>query len=104
MGFTGKVRDAKVELEQGNLTARDTDVGFVPLLHLAADWQPTSRTHVLLDRDGLAGGPGRAFDVALKLGYDLNRQWRLTGGYRTIEGGAASQRPPCHGRCDVTSP
>jgi len=88
VGFTGKIRDAKVELTQGNLTARDTDVGFVPLLHLAADVQPTSRAHVLFDVDGLAGGPGRAFDVALKLGYDLNRHWRLAGGYRTLEGGA----------------
>jgi hypothetical protein len=88
IGFTGKIRDAKIELEQGTLTARDTDVGFVPLLHFASDWQPTAQTHVLLDFDGLAGGPGRAFDVALKLGYDLNRHWRLSGGYRTLEGGA----------------
>lgn len=88
IGFTGKLRDAKIELEQGDLTARDTDVGFVPLLHVAADWQPASRTHLLFDLDGLAGGPGRAFDVALKVGYDLNRHWRLSGGYRTVEGGA----------------
>jgi len=88
IGFTGKIRDAKIELEQGTLTARDTDVGFVPLLHFASDWQPTTRTHVLFDFDGLAGGPGRAFDVALKLGYDLSRHWRVSGGYRTLEGGA----------------
>jgi hypothetical protein len=87
-GFTAKIRDAKIELAQGDLTARDTDVGFVPLLHFAADWQPASRTHVLFDLDGLAGGPGRAFDLALKLGYDLSRHWRLSGGYRTLEGGA----------------
>jgi len=87
-GFTGKIRDAKIELEQGSLTARDTDVGFVPLLHFAADWRPAARTHVLFDLDGLAGGPGRAFDVALKVGYDLNRHWRVSGGYRTVEGGA----------------
>jgi hypothetical protein len=88
VGLTGKIRDAKIELQRGTLTARDTDLGFVPLLHFAADWQPASRTHVLFDLDGLAGGPGRAFDVALKVGYDLNRYWRLGGGYRTLEGGA----------------
>ena len=88
IGFTGKIRDAKIELEQGTVTARKTDVGFVPLLHFAADWQPTARTHALFDFDGLAGGPGRAFDVVLKLGYDVNRYWRLSGGYRTLEGGA----------------
>ncbi len=27
-------------------------------------------------------------DLALKLGYDLNDRWRLTGGYRMVEGGA----------------
>lgn len=88
LGLSGKIRDAKVELTQGNLTARDTDVGFVPLLHLAADWEPASRTHIRFDLDGLAGGPGRAFDVSLKLGHDLNRRWQLSAGYRTLEGGA----------------
>jgi hypothetical protein len=88
VGVTGKIRDAKIELQRGTLTARNTDLGFVPLLHFAADWQPAARTHVLFDLDGLAGGPGRVFDVALKLGYDLNRYWRLGGGYRTLEGGA----------------
>jgi hypothetical protein len=87
-GFTAKVRDAKVELIQGRTTSRDTDVGFVPLLHLAADWQFASRWRLLFDFDGLAGGPGRAFDVALKLGHDVGERWRITGGYRTIEGGA----------------
>ena len=39
-------------------------------------------------RVGLAGGPGRLFDVALKLEYDLTEQWRIGAGYRTLEGGA----------------
>lgn len=88
VGFSAKIRDAKVELTQGDTTSRDTDVGFVPLLHLAADWQLASRWHLVFDFDGLAGGPGRAFDVALKAQYDVNDRWALTGGYRTIEGGA----------------
>jgi hypothetical protein len=87
-GFTGKIRDAKIELVQGTRTARDTNVGFVPLLHLAADWQLAEGIHALVDFDGLAGGPGRAFDVALKLGYDVDNHWQVSGGYRTIEGGA----------------
>jgi hypothetical protein len=87
-GVTAKIRDAKIELQQGSTTARDTDVGFVPLLHLAADWQVAPKAHVLFDVDGLAGGPGRAFDAALKVGYDLNANWRVSSGYRTLEGGA----------------
>jgi hypothetical protein len=88
LGFTAKLRDAEIRLQQGAVSARDTDLGFVPLLHLAADWRFTPRGHLLFDFDGLAGGPGRAFDTALKLGYDLSDRWRLSAGYRTLEGGA----------------
>jgi hypothetical protein len=88
VGFTAKIRDAEVRLVQGSTSAKDTDVGFVPLLHLAGDWRPASRVHVQLDFDGLAGGPGRAFDAALKVGYDLGSRLRIGGGYRTLEGGA----------------
>lgn len=88
VGFSGKLRDAKIELSQGSTSSRDTDLGFVPLLHLAADWRMTGSAHLMFDFDGLAGGPGRAFDSSLKLGYDLNDRWQVTLGYRTLEGGA----------------
>lgn len=88
VGFTAKLRDAQIRLEQGTTKARDTDLGFVPLLHLAADWRFAPRGHVLFDFDGLAGGPGRAFDTALKVGYDLGNRFRIGAGYRTLEGGA----------------
>lgn len=87
-GFTAKLRDAKVELRQGETTSRKTDVGFVPLLHLAGDWRFASRWQLSLDVDALAGGPGRAEDAALKLGFDLDDRWTVSGGYRTVEGGA----------------
>ena len=41
-----------------------------------------------LDADGLAGGPGRAVDAALEVGYDLPERWTVQAGYRTVEGGA----------------
>jgi hypothetical protein len=88
VGFSAKLRDAKIELVQGSTSSKDTDLGFVPLLHLAADWRLAESTHLLFDFDGLAGGPGRAFDSSLKLGYDLNHRWQVTLGYRTLEGGA----------------
>jgi len=88
IGFTAKVRDARVELKQGDTTSRDTDLGFVPLAHLSADWRFADRWHLLLDLDALAGGPGRAEDLAIKLAHDLNERWTITGGYRTLEGGA----------------
>ena len=88
VGFTAKVRDAKIELDQEGNSARKTDLGFVPLLHFAADYLFAGRWHINLDLDALAGGPGRAEDVALRLGYDVNDRWRLNAGYRTVEGGA----------------
>jgi hypothetical protein len=88
IGFTAKIRDAKIQLEQGDTTSRDTDVGFVPLLSFAADWRFAPRWHAIFDFEGLAGGPGRAFDVALLVRRSLSDRWELGGGYRTIEGGA----------------
>jgi hypothetical protein len=88
VGFTAKVRDAKIELTQGAVTSRKTDLGFVPLLHVAGDWRFAPSWRLGLDADALAGGPGRAEDVALTLGRDLGDDWTLTAGYRTVEGGA----------------
>ncbi len=88
IGFTAKVRDAKIELSQGDTSSKDTDVGFVPLLSFLADYHFSDRWHLRFDFEGLAGGPGRAFDVALKIGYDFNDRWGMTVGYRTVEGGA----------------
>lgn len=88
IGFTAKVRDAKIELRQGATTSRKTDLGFVPLLHLAGDWRFAERWLLSLDADALAGGPGRAEDVALTLGRRLGDAWTLAAGYRTVEGGA----------------
>lgn len=87
LGFTAKIRDAKIALFQGDTSSEDTDVGFVPLFSFAADYRVADRWHLLFDFEGLAGGPGRAFDVALKVGYDFNDRWGLTAGYRTVEGG-----------------
>lgn len=88
IGFTAKIRDAAIGLTQEGVTARYPNTGFVPLLHLAADWQFTRSWHLILDADALAGGPGRAEDVALKIGRDLGESWSLTAGYRLLEGGA----------------
>ena len=88
VGFTAKVRDATIELEQGATTSRKENVGFVPLLHLAGEWRAAPRWRLSLDADALAGGPGRAIDAALKVGYDLRDDLTLQAGYRTLEGGA----------------
>ena len=88
VGFTAKIRDAVIRLEQDGTASEKTDLGFVPLLHIAGEWRFAPRWRLGLDADALAGGPGRAEDVALKLGRDLSPHWSVHAGYRMVEGGA----------------
>jgi len=88
VGFTAKIRDAKIRLAQSGTSSEKTDLGFVPLLHLTGAYHFSQNWHALLDLDALAGGPGRAEDIALKLIYAINTHWSIAGGYRTVEGGA----------------
>jgi hypothetical protein len=88
IGATAKIRDAVIQLEQGATTGRKTDLGFVPLAHVAGRWRLAGALLLTLDADALAGGPGRAVDASLKLGYDPGGPWAVQAGYRTVEGGA----------------
>ena len=88
LGVTAKIRDASIGLVQDSTASRKDDLGFVPLLHFAGERRFGSRWHAALDVDGLAGGPGRAIDASLKVGYDLDDRWAIRAGYRTVEGGA----------------
>ncbi|MBC8425945.1 hypothetical protein H8E07_17675 [bacterium] len=88
IGFTAKIRDARVRLRQGALVSTKDDVGFVPLLHIDGVRDLGAGWHLSLDLDALAGGPGRAEDLAVKLGYTFAPGWRLCAGYRMLEGGA----------------
>jgi hypothetical protein len=88
IGFTAKIRDARIRLDQGDEVAEKTDLGFVPLLHIAGSWRITPHWTAELDLDALAGGPGRAGDGSLKLRYHFSGRWSIAGGYRTVEGGA----------------
>jgi len=88
VGATAKLRDAEIRLRQGETRASDDDLGFVPLLHLAGEYRFDDHWSFAFDLDGLAGGPGRAIDLSLKLGYAINDRWRISAGYRGLEGGA----------------
>ena len=88
LGFTAKLRVAEISLAQPGVTATKENTGFVPLLHLAADWRLADRWLLTFDADALAGGPGRAEDVAVKLARELGDGVRASLGYRMVEGGA----------------
>lgn len=87
VGGTLFVRDAKIRLEQGGLSASDSNVGVVPLLNLSADFFPATRWRLTGEFDGLAAEQGRAFDLAVKTHYDVTDDWSVSLGYRMIEGG-----------------
>lgn len=88
VGATGYIRDAEIRLEQGGTSERDGNIGFVPTLHLDGEYRLSDRWRIGADFDGLAGGPGRLLELAVKANYDLDENWTVGLGYRAIEGGA----------------
>ena len=86
-GVTLLLRDAKIELEQNGVKASDSNQGVVPLINFSTHWFFADRWSAILDFEGLAGGPGRALDMALKVRYHLTDRWNIGGGYRALEGG-----------------
>lgn len=87
-GLTALVRDASIEVEQGGLSATKDDLGVVPLLNLSGIYRFADGWSALLDVEGAAASQGRAFDVALRVAYDIGDRSRVSLGWRTIEGGA----------------
>ncbi|WP_339903298.1 hypothetical protein [uncultured Cyclobacterium sp.] len=89
IGFTAKIRDAQVRLanEQG-LEDKKDDLGFVPLLHLYTAYDLGNDHLIYFEGDGLAGGPGRAFDLFLGTKLPITDHLALKAGYRYLEGGA----------------
>jgi hypothetical protein len=88
VGFTGKIRDARIALSQLGVSAEKTDLGFVPLLHLHGDWTWNEHWSLMLDIDALAAPQGRAEDILLALHWKPTRRWSYYAGYRMLEGGA----------------
>ena len=88
VGATALVRDANIELQQGATRSRKTDIGIVPLLHVDTEYYLSRRWSLVADLDAAWAPQGRAFDLALKARYHIDRRWDVSVGYRTIEGGA----------------
>lgn len=88
IGAAGLIRDAKIELRQEGRTARDTDLGFVPLIYFNARHSFNDKTYFVFDIEGLGATQGRAIDASAKFHYRLTKKLNLGFGYRTIEGGA----------------
>ncbi len=87
IGFTAKIRDARVKLTSGEMSDKKDDLGFVPLLQLHLAYRVNDFT-AMITGDGLAGGPGRAFDFFAGGALSVNDFLAVKAGYRIIEGGA----------------
>lgn len=92
LGGTVKIRDAEIVVQQGDLKAKDANVGFVPLVNLYSEYQVNRQWRFIVDFDGLVGPQGRAIDLGLKFHRDLDQHWYLGAGYRTLEGGVDNDK------------
>lgn len=88
LGFTAKIRDAKIALTSPGLSSEKTNVGFVPIINFRLIWNVYSKFGLLLDGDALAAPQGRAEDVLIATTYKLSANFDIRAGYRILEGGA----------------
>jgi hypothetical protein len=92
LGGAVLVRDAAITLEQGGVKSTESNVGFVPLLHVHGVRRLGRRVSAALDIEGLGAPQGRAIDAAFTLDYRPADRWTLSLGYRTVEGGADNEK------------
>jgi hypothetical protein len=88
VGFTAKIRDAKIAVKGDGLESEKTNVGFVPIIHFRLLWKFAKKFAFLLDGDALAAPQGRAEDVLAALIFKASDKIDLKAGYRILEGGA----------------
>jgi hypothetical protein len=88
VGFTAKIRDAKIAVKGGGLESEKTNVGFVPIIHFRLLWKFYENVAFLIDGDALAAPQGRAEDVLAALIYKASDKIDIKAGYRIVEGGA----------------
>ena len=88
IGFTGKIRDAAIRIENGTNISEKANTGFVPLIYFAFAWQWSEKAGLLIEGDALAAPQGRAEDVLLATYRNISDNFQLRLGYRILEGGA----------------
>ncbi len=88
LGFTAKIRDARIALSSQGISAEKSNVGFVPIINFRLFWHSYEKLGFLLEGDALAAKQGRAIDVLFAASYKLSNQLGIKAGYRILEGGA----------------
>jgi len=88
LGFTAKIRDARIALVSTQSTAAKDDLGFVPIINFRMAWRCTNTFGLLIDGDALAAKQGRAEDVQIAATCKISNNLGFRVGYRILEGGA----------------
>jgi hypothetical protein len=88
LGFTAKIRDARIAISSTESTSEKTNVGFVPIINFRLLWNIDDKFGLLLYGDALAAPQGRAEDVLFAATFKLSESFRIRAGYRILEGGA----------------
>jgi hypothetical protein len=88
LGFTAKIRDARIALASAGAESEKVNVGFVPIINFRMHWKPNEKLGILLEGDALAAPQGRAEDVLIAATYSFSDHFGIKAGYRILEGGA----------------
>lgn len=88
LGFTTKIRDAKIALSSAGQTSEKDNVGFVPIINFRLLWNIDEQLGLLLEGDALAAPQGRAEDISIAVIYKVSDKLGIRAGYRILEGGA----------------
>lgn len=88
VGFTAKIRDARIALSSSEVVSEKTNVGFVPIINFRLFWDMNDKFGLLFEGDALAAPQGRAIDVLTAGTYRLSDRIGIRAGYRILEGGA----------------
>lgn len=88
IGFTAKIRDAKISIESPADYSEKTDLGFVPIIRFSGWWNFAGPMALLLEGDALAAPQGRAEDISLTLQGRISKSLTIKAGYRVLEGGS----------------
>ncbi len=88
IGGTLKIRNAEIRLSQGATVASERNVGLVPLLNIFGEGSLGRGFAYEVELDGLAGGPGRAIDLSLRVKRQISPNATAFIGFRVLEGGA----------------
>lgn len=91
-GITLLVRDAYIEIEGGGQSAKNSNLGFVPLINFRILGMFVPQMGALIEGDALASSQGRAFDIFTGLVFPVTPGITVKAGYRFLEGGADNEK------------